>query len=348
MPAGGYVSEYLAFWGIWFAILLGTWIFFRRTRGRTGLVRLVAGNALVLLSFLWTAVLAGETYLRYFCDFTDQYGLTLTNFAWFRRHIILNSAGCRDREFRHEKAPGVTRVACVGDSFTMGWGVPDPADAFPQRIGKALEARAPGKFEVWNVGFTGATTGHEAGVIDSMAVRDSIDRIVLGYCLNDPDDLLPHDRWFIREKEPRPPVVGTTTSFLADYLWFHLRLRDDPRVRGYFDWEIEAYEDPRVFGAQCDRFKRIADTCKRASIRLDVVVFPFFSDWGEKYRFDSCHDRVAGAWKRLGVDVIDLREAYRGIPAADLYVSRFDGHPNARAHDIAARTILERVFPERR
>ena len=79
-------------------------------------------------------------------------------------------------------------------------------------------------------------------------------------------------------------------------------------------------------------------------MRLDVVVFPFFSQWGDGYPFDGCHDRVAEAWKDLGVAVVDLRDAYRGIPASDLVVNRFDAHPNERAHEIAAKAILERAF----
>ena len=72
-PAGGYVADYLIFWAVWIAIVAGTWFFFRRTRGRTGLKRLVAGNLLVLLSLLFTVVLAAETYLRYVYDASDQY-----------------------------------------------------------------------------------------------------------------------------------------------------------------------------------------------------------------------------------------------------------------------------------
>ena len=80
-PAAGYLSDYLAFWAIWLAIVGATVFFFRRTRGRPGRLRLVAGNLLVLLSLLWTAVVAAETYLRYIYDATDSYALMLTNFS---------------------------------------------------------------------------------------------------------------------------------------------------------------------------------------------------------------------------------------------------------------------------
>jgi lysophospholipase L1-like esterase len=324
-------------------VLAATWGFFRATRGRTGKLRLVAGNVLVTASLLSSLVLAGETYLRYVYDQTDSYGLTLTNWSWFTRHFRTNSGGFRDVAFT-EKRPGVTRVDCVGDSFTVGWGVKDPADCWPQRLDAALARRSPGRFEVRNCGVIGASTADEADLVDRIAAGRATDHVILGYCLNDPDDLMPPEMTFRRGEQPRVPFIEPTRSFLADFFWFRVKLLGDPRVRGYFDWEVRAYEDPAIFDRQRARFRRIADACRRAPMRLDVVVFPMFSQWGESYRFDVCHDRVAAAWKELGVDAIDLRAAYRRIPGNDLAVNRFDGHPNERAHEIAARTVMAAAF----
>ena len=49
----------------------------------------------------------------------------------------------------------------------------------------------------------------------------------------------------------------------------------------------------------------------------------------------------------MAVDVIDLRDAYRGIPGSELVASRFDSHPGARAHGIAARVVADRLFLRR-
>jgi hypothetical protein len=342
-PPGGFVSRYLCYWAVWLLIVGGTWLFFRRTRGTTGVRRLVVGNLLVLAALLWTAVAVGETYVRYVYDQSDQYGLTMTNVAWYRRHMRLNSRGFRDREWPRTKAPGVEIVACIGDSFTMGHGVRDPRDAFPQRIGAALETRFPGRFDVRNLGEGGVATGQEADTVDEVRRFDAVDRIVLGYCLNDIDDLLPRGRRFERGDLPQLPV-DPDWSYLADFLWFRLKVSGDARVRDYFAWEKEAYEDPAIWGRQRDRFRRIAESCRESAIRLHVVVFPLFSQWGEGYSFDGCHDRIAEAWRSLGVDVVDLREAYRGVSGSDLVVNRFDAHPNERAHEIAADAILERAF----
>src|SRR5207247_2383628 len=152
---------------------------------RRGLPWLIAGNALVFLCLAWTVVLAAETYLRYVYDRTDSFGLTLTNWSWFRRHVYENSRGMRDVEWRGGKPPGVELVACVGDSFTMGWGVDDVADCWPQRIGAALEKHAPGLHEVRNYAVPGLTTRQEANLLEAVFPQDHLDRVILGYCLND-------------------------------------------------------------------------------------------------------------------------------------------------------------------
>jgi len=346
-PAGGWISDYLAFWAIWALLVAGTVVFFRRTRGRRGILRLVAGNLLVLVSLLWTTALAGETYFRYVYDQTDSYMLMLTNLAWLHRHVHLNAQGYRSAEFGAERRPGVARVAFVGDSFTMGFGVRDAADAFPQRVGAALEKRFPGRYEARNYGLPGFTTGHEARLIADLVSRREVDQVVLGYCLNDTDDLLPPGRGFGREMLRKPFWSPPQASMLADFVWFRLRMADDPRVKSFFDWELEAYTDPRIWSVQCERFRAIAETCRRAAVRLDVVIFPFFTGWGAGYRFGPAHAALAAGWKAAGIDVIDLSDAYRGIPGEDLMVNRFDAHPNERAHEIAARVVLDRVFDVR-
>jgi lysophospholipase L1-like esterase len=357
-PAGGYVSDYVGFWAVWLLLVVAVVLFFRFTRGAArpssgrspesprhgGALRLVAGNLLVLLLLLWTAVVAAETYLRFVYDQTESHGITLTNWAWGKRHVFLNSRGFRDREWPTVKRDGVKRVACVGDSFTTGWGVRDVNDAWPGRLGTLLDARGRGRVEVRNYGKAGLDSLHEFQIMEAALRDDAVDRVVLGYCLNDTDDLLPPERWFLPTDAKPVPFLERTRSFLADFLWFHHQIDADPRVRGYFDYEKEAYDDPQVWGRQKMRFELMADACRKAGARLDVAVFPFFSAWGEPYAFASCHDQVVAAWKELGVEAIDLRDAYRGIAGPELVVNRFDAHPNERAHDLAARAILERCF----
>ena len=121
-------------------------------------------------------------------------------------------------------------------------------------------------------------------------------------------------------------------------------MTNDDRVDGYFDWVTRAYEDEDVWTAQVARINALAEYCSHQGIQLDVVVFPLFNSWGDAYPFAQAHDRVARAFEAVGVRVLDLRPVYAGLTSAKLVVSRFDAHPNERAHELAADAVVERFF----
>ncbi|HBA60844.1 MAG TPA: hypothetical protein DCZ92_08495 [Elusimicrobia bacterium] len=67
------------------------------------------------------------------------------------RKAAVNSLGFRDRPRTAAKPAGVTRIICLGSSNTYGASVSNGQD-WPARLERALNARAPGKYEVWNAG----------------------------------------------------------------------------------------------------------------------------------------------------------------------------------------------------
>ncbi len=347
MPSTGFVADYLVFWYVALSLAALTVIWIRRAR-REGATtfRVVVGNALVLVTLLSGVALSGETWFRYGYDATDSYGLTMTNWAWFRRHFTVNRFGLRDWEWRMEKAAGVERIAFLGDSFAGGYGVADPDDRFPDRVGRALASRQPGTTEVWNAGGVGWSTADEFTWLREFQPTARFDRVVLAYCLNDSDDLLTAAERFDRESVPRMTVINPWQSFLFDFLWFRTRMTRDARVDGYFDWVTRAYEDDDIWSRQEQRIRALGAYCGEAGIALDVVVFPLFNSWGGDYPFDPAHDRVVAAFESTGARVLDLRASYEGIAGSDLVVNRYDAHPNERAHGLAADAIIERFFSD--
>ncbi len=347
MPPTGFLSDYLLLGFIAIVVTVFAVVALRRVRARDRTWRtLVAGNLLVLVTLLtWTA-LAAETWFRYGQDATDSYGLTLSNWRWFRRHWDLNSFEMRDREPPATKAAGVTRIAFLGDSFTAGYGVTDPDDRFPDLVRSALEQRSPGTTEVWNAGGIGWSTRDEIDWLVRQQPTARFDRVVIGYCLNDVDDLLPEDERFDRLTVERPRWWNPWQSFLADTLWFRLHLSQDRRVSGYFDWVERAYSDPTIWGEQASRLREIASVCRREEIEFDVVVFPFLNTWGADYPFDAAHDRLTELLDEISVRTLDLRSVYAGRDGAELAVSRYDAHPNELAHALAADEVLTRLFAE--
>jgi len=71
-----------------------------------------------------------------------------------------NSAGFLDYEHQLPKAPGVCRIAMLGDSMTEALQVPQES-RFSNLLEHRLNAASPGRFEVFNFGISAAGTGQE-------------------------------------------------------------------------------------------------------------------------------------------------------------------------------------------
>jgi HEAT repeat protein/lysophospholipase L1-like esterase len=94
-----------------------------------------------------------------------------------------NGDGLRDREHAIEKPAGARRVACLGDSVTLGYGI-RPQEAWPQVLEDLLDARGV-RAEVFNVAFGGWSTRQELIAYRRLARKYGPDRVLLGVCLND-------------------------------------------------------------------------------------------------------------------------------------------------------------------
>jgi len=67
--------------------------------------------------------------------------------------ISVNRLGFRDRPREPDKPPGVFRIVVLGGSNTFGAAVSDE-DTYPAIMQRQLDARYPGRFEVWNAGLS--------------------------------------------------------------------------------------------------------------------------------------------------------------------------------------------------
>ncbi len=83
------------------------------------------------------------------CTFTDRS---------FSVSLSTNSRGFRDREHSLQKSRGVTRVMCVGDSFTRGYGI-DQDKIFTSILEEKF-SRIDSSVEIINAGLGGYSTDH--------------------------------------------------------------------------------------------------------------------------------------------------------------------------------------------
>lgn len=95
----------------------------------------------------------------------------------------INSAGFRDREWPHEKAPGSARIAFLGDSVVYGYRI-ELEDTLPKRLEQKLR-RAGLTVEVLNLGVSGYETEQQVEFFKEVGLAFKPDLVVLGYSLND-------------------------------------------------------------------------------------------------------------------------------------------------------------------
>lgn len=94
--------------------------------------------------------------------------------------LVLNADGFRGRELpRQPAAPGVTRIAMLGDSFLVGRQVGEE-DLMTSRIERSLRARGV-EAEVYNLGVTDYGTGQQLLLLGRVAEALQPDAIVLAF-----------------------------------------------------------------------------------------------------------------------------------------------------------------------
>lgn len=102
---------------------------------------------------------------------------------WVLRTPESNTDGMRDQNHRVEHSAGTWRIACVGDSVTMGFAV-EPEDSYSSALQRSLR-RAGEQVEVFNVAVMGWTMRQYRAAYRDIVRKYEVDDVIVGVCLND-------------------------------------------------------------------------------------------------------------------------------------------------------------------
>lgn len=250
--------------------------------------------------------------------------------------IQTNSHGFRDREYPVERVPGRTRIMMIGDSFTLGWGVP-----FDSTYSKQLELllNASGSTtEVINTGVGNYNTVMEVELFKQGGLRFHPDAVILMY--------------FVNDAEPTPPVVSAmkatvvTRSYLIAFLIDHLYIKLKPRLDQDYDWKsyygnlYRPGEPGFVAGRQA--LLELIGLCRERGIKLLIASIPELRELKE-YPFPQATEFVRTLSTEQGVPFLDLRSALVNEDPATLWVTREDPHANGQANVIIARALHDAI-----
>jgi len=238
------------------------------------------------------------------------------------------------------------RILVVGDSFAWGDGI-HPEDTFVHRLEIRLDAVSRGSdFEVINWSRPGWNTVMEYRSVEASIDEISPDLLLLAFVLNDSEPFSPQEVAELRQgllrREPRrrPSAYLHQHSRLYALMWDRL---ENTRIRrAYTAYYISLFEGPNW--NKCLRaLEKFRDLTHERSIPMVLLVFPIFdSPMNDSYSYGALHGKMRQVGQSLGVPVLDLLEAYRGVDVYRLAVVPYtDAHPNELAHRIAADTILD-------
>jgi len=245
-----------------------------------------------------------------------------------------NGDGVRDRTHSVERLPRTSRVAILGDSVTLGAGIP-PHQAYPQQL-QALLDEAGRPVEVFNVALWGWSTRQQRIAYERIARPYAPDLVVLGVCLNDIPEL--------QNNLSRPPawvarLHGRSALFrrLVDAHGREIR-----SVEELFESPAPERVDT-AFARFFEELDALADDVRRDGARLAVLVFPFRFQLEPRAPEPSVQARILEQCEQSRFPCLDLLPALREL-GADAFVD-YDHLSPGGARRVAERLLSSGWLP---
>lgn len=239
--------------------------------------------------------------------------------------ISVNSLGLRGPE---PKADARRRIAIVGDSLALGWGVSD-ADSLRGQ----LQAALPADIDVVNSGVGNMNMSQIAAHWARTNAQLPVDTVILLTSFRAP---------ILQPPPTRNPILRNSalSAILVTY-WGTLTSGASGR-----DDMVAAVRNEWVSGpgatAMHDGFDRVAALAKARGYRVILAAAPEMHDL-QNYSFGFITDIQRKTAAKHGWTFVDLREPLLGKPTADYWVTEQDLHLNADAIERIANRLLPLV-----
>lgn len=341
---------YLKWMAAWlFALALAfLWGLSLRRRWKSYPLKLRFVHAALSMWMAVAALTAFELYFAFFYDESDSLNTTNVSRRWYHRHVTLNREGFRDTQrFLRIPPDGRQRIVFLGDSFTFGQGVANPADRFSDRVAVALEQSRHGKYAVSNVSVLGAGTKQLVDVLRvALAAGYQIDHVVYVICPNDIEDFYAdRDGESALLLTPTPQFFLVHDTYFFNLMYHHSRQYLRPRLRNYHTFLQGLYAGDE-WNRMRDKLDELRQLCADNGIDLRIAVFPYVETTGPRYSFRDAHRQITEYCLDRRIPAMDLEPELATHAREGLVANRFDIHPNSLAHRLAAEAMLRDLIPD--
>jgi hypothetical protein len=248
--------------------------------------------------------------------------------------VSTNRWGMRDSDYEKHKPPGVYRVALLGSSISMGWGVNDDQtyeNLVEERLNEEFAGKAHERIEVLNFAVAGYSGFQKLWAFDRALEFE-------------PDVIL----W---------EVHATGFTWMVNHLSRVIRANIEipyPEVREMLEAQgisartsgIAMRSQLRQMAPELQRWiwSRMKRECDKRGITLQVVIIPR----ADQMRIDEEHlAKMADFARDSGLPVFDLSKAFRGATdRRTVAVAPGDAHPNAEGHRLLADALYQQIVAE--
>jgi lysophospholipase L1-like esterase len=290
--------------------------------------------------------------------------------SWDGVPVTVNAKGLRGPELEYARRPGVARILYLGDSVTVGYGLPSHADSYPYLTAERLQRTGSRPIETVNGAVNGYSTWQEVAWLEREGIRYHPDLVVLGFVLNDVAGELdaarasgrPSSKQLRLSVESRIDWMANHSALVALARQAALAVRFGRDLRAGAEREElfgvrmlvdapERAEVQRGWEATRSDLDRLATLCRTQHIRLGLVVFPYAFQVSAARGADDPQRRLLELARVLGVPALDLLPVLRaraqadGTSPADYFLD--DDHPSPLGNLVVADRLAEFIATER-
>ncbi|MBX3372747.1 MAG: SGNH/GDSL hydrolase family protein [Phycisphaeraceae bacterium] len=249
--------------------------------------------------------------------------------------LTTNRWGMRDVDRTLEKPEGTVRIAIVGASNSMGYGVEQPATfaaLVESGLNRDLGPLTGRRYEVLNFSVGGYRLPDLLYVAETRVPPFRPDLILV--------ELTPNDlRWSVQES-----IVGRVMAE-ADVRYDLVRSVLDAAGVRPGDSELTVRRRLRPFR------EPLISACFMELARIGADAGVPTGALHLRLRIDEIHDtlaRQADLSDEAGLITLRIFDGFEGRRPQDVYLSRTDLHPSAFAHGFIAEEILQKMYADER
>jgi len=264
------------------------------------------------------------------------------------------------------------RVLVLGDSFMKGAGLLSISDKFSnvlRRQLKAMEDR-PGDIYVLDASSASNNTANNFFAFQKYFETFQPTHVIIGYNLNDITGNIAGGIKHIDHAEPisQPNGAKPTPALRERTVWRVMgdaiyeskmlkhvshtvqnTLKADFGIvlpRSGFDYYTRSVYEPnnKQWLATQDAFSRMANQVELGRSKLYIYMLPEFHLIEHPHLFSRCNEELSTFFSQLpSTELFQGDVEFAGDSSEELRLSKYDGHPNAKAHKKMADGVFRRI-----